>query len=247
MAFPTVGTSNSGNSGANATAHTVTLPTSIASGDLLIVAFCHDDAGATVTASVTTPASGWTTLVNNLVANALGTVGRLSVFARIADGTEGTTITVTTTGSEGSAYTTYRIPASSWYGNLTDGVNVATVSGPAANANPNPPNLDPASWGTEDTMWMVIYSWDGNVSHTTYPTNYASNQLTNRWANTGGQGIASATRENAAASEDPGTATISASEQWAAVTLAVRPAGAATPASFIPPLRSLTREHLIRR
>lgn len=221
MAFPQVQTTNSGNSGANATSHTVTLPTGLTSGDLIIVAFAHDDAGAAVTASVTSPASGWSTLVNNRVANDAGTTARVSVFYRWADGSEGASITVTTTGSEGSAYATYRISGAD------TGTNPeATTNAPSSSNSPDPPNLAP-SWGSDDNLFIVAYGWDGNQSHSSYPANYGSNQLTNRWANNNGAGIAMATRNLAAASDNPGTAGISGSEQWAAITIAVKP-GAAT-------------------
>jgi hypothetical protein len=215
MAFPQVAATNSGNSGANATTHTVNLPSGISAGDLLVIFWSND---GTATASITTPASGWTTLVDALDANASTPTTHLYVWYRVADGGEGSTITVTTTAGEGSAYTAYRITGH----NVPTDPPEYTGANPASSANPNPPS-ETASWGSADNLWIVGYGWDANVAHNAYPANYTSNQLTSRWANTGGSGIASATREVATATEDPGTATLASSEQWAAVTVVIRP------------------------
>ena len=210
----------SGNSGANATAHTVNVPTAVA-GRLQLVGFVND---GDATASVTTPASGWT----QLFTQAVGTAARLTLFGHVADGTEGSTITVTTSASEGSAYVSGQII--DWYGTLATGVNVGTAA-TGTSANPNPPSLDPADWGAEPTLWISLYGWDGNVAHTTYPADFTGHQATNRWANTSGCGIAMAARIQNVASLDPGTATIG-SEDWVANTIAVRAQSLTAAASY---------------
>lgn len=218
MAFPTIATTNSGNSGANATNHTINLPASIAAGDLLLIFFVHDDGSATVTAS---PPADWSTLVNNRVANDAGTQARLSIWYKTASGSEGATATATTTGSEGSAHVTYRITG--WHGTT---IPEASAAAPSSSANPDPPNLDPTNWAAEDTLWIAAYGWDnGNITHSSYPANYTLSQLTNGWTNAGGARIAVSARQLNASAEDPGTGTLSAGEQWAAATVAVRPSG----------------------
>lgn len=217
MAFPTVVTTSTYQSGVDAVTHTITLPTGIVAGNLLLV-FTGND-GAADTASVTTPASGWTSL-GNAVANALGDNGRGTWFYRWADGAEAATIVVTITSTESVAALCYRITGA----DPATNPEMAGVAGPSSTANPDPPNLDPAGWAAEDTLWIASYCWDADISHTSYPANYTANQLTNRVAAATGFGVAAATRELNASAEDPGTGTISASEQWAAFTVAVRPA-----------------------
>lgn len=214
MAFPQVQSSAHGNSAANVTTQNITLPTGISSGDLCVIIFSNDGAQ---TVSVTTPASGWSGPIGQGVGPSNN--NRLSVLWRWCDGTESSTITVTITSTEGCAWTAYRISGAD---STTDPEISATASG--TSTAPNADNLTP-SWGSEDTLWIVLYGWDGNVAHSTYPTNYGSNQLTDRWANVAGCGVASATRELAASSENPGAAAIGASDQWVAYTLAIRPQG----------------------
>ncbi len=220
--FPTVAATNGGNSGANVTSHTVNLPTGISSGDLIIVMFSNDG-----DATVTFP-SGWT---NQLFSTASGTFNRFTVNYRIADGTEGSTITVTTSASEGSAHTTYRITG---YTGTPEASTPATSGG---STTPDPSSLTP-SWGADDTLWLAVQGNNGNVSVTAYPTNY-SNGINNRWASTNGVGVGSAERTLNAASENPGTFTISASNSWVAATIGVR----GTASTDQPPLprRVITR------
>lgn len=215
MPFPSIAATNSGSSGGNATSHTVNLPAGIVAGNLLLVAFTND---GSATVSVTTPATGWSTLYST----PNGSNARSTVFYRFADGSEGSTITVTTSASEGSAHASWRMTGVDKQTN-PEGGTPATGS----SANPNPPSLNPSNWGTEDTLWIAVYGWDGNVAHTSYPANYTLGQTTNRWANANGCGVAIGGRQLNAASEDPGTATIG-SEDWIANTIAVRGQVAAT-------------------
>jgi len=59
MAFPFISTQTGGNSGANATSHTINLPAGIGVGDLLIVVFSTDGDAGTISGWP----SGWTSLV----------------------------------------------------------------------------------------------------------------------------------------------------------------------------------------
>ncbi|MEF3692027.1 MAG: hypothetical protein V3574_03165, partial [Candidatus Moraniibacteriota bacterium] len=207
-AFPSIAATNSGNSGGNVTSHTVNLPSGISSGNLLIVSFSNDGSD-----TVTWP-SGWT----GLFSTANGTANRLSAAYRIADGSEGTTITVTTSGSQGSAHTSYRITGH--YSGAAPAVGTAATG---SSVNPDSPSLTP-SWGAEDTLWLSVYGWDSNASNSSYPTNYSLGQVTNLYNQTvHGAGIASAGYNLNASSQDPGTATLSATETWVANTLAIRP------------------------
>jgi len=206
-AFPAVASSNSGNSGANVTATAITMPSGVASGDLLFVLFSKD--GTAAPTSIT--GTAWNTLSGSSSGGSY-----YIAYWKIADGTDSLTINHA---SEGTAYIVYRITGHD--------PNTAPAEGTIAvgtSANPNPPSLNPSSWDVEDTLWIVGYGWDGNLSNSSYPTDYASNQLTDRYAHSNGSGVAGATRNLAASSDDPGTATLSSNtEEWAAQTYAIRP------------------------
>ncbi len=216
--FPSVAATNGGNSGANTTSHTINLPTGINSGDLLIVIVSID-----VVPTVTWP-SGWTSTV--LFTTAMpNNFATFTAAYRIADGTEGSTITITTSSSEGSAHTSWRI---------TGYQGTPEFCGPttANTSSPNPCALTP-SWGADDVLWLAVCGYNGNHSITAYPANY-SNTINNRWANSNGTGVGSGERLLNAASEDPGAFTLSASNDTAASTIAIRGAAAGTDQ---PPLR----------
>jgi penicillin-binding protein-related factor A (putative recombinase) len=210
--FPAVASSNSGNSGGNTTASAITMPSGVTSGDLLFVIFTKD--GTAAPTSIT--GTGWNTL-----SGASSGETYLIAYWKIADGSD--TLTVNHA-SEGTAYVVYRITGADAATAPAEGT-IATGS----SANPNPPSLNPAGWDVEDTLWIAAYGWDNNRTNSSYPANYTDNQQTSGWSNANGSGIAAATRNNASASEDPGTGTISTTDGWAAQTYAIRPAPPAPP------------------
>lgn len=225
MAFPTqvAGSPVAGNSAAN-----VANPSSLISfpsgnvGDLLILSIVADGSAAYTTSSGT-----WTSLGGS----GGTTVSYFQTWYKVAQETGGNTgndaFACTRAGTEGYSWVVYRFDVSSIHSS-TAPANGTIANSSAGSTAPNPPSLDPAGWATEDTTWLVIYGWDGNVAHSTYPANYTDNQITDRWANTNGVGIAAATRDLAAGSEDPGAAAIASTEQWSANTYAIRPAAAPT-------------------
>lgn len=214
MAFPVVAATNTSTQATNSTSHTVNLPTGISAGHLLLIFFAQDNSGGG-----TASASGWTELFNE-VDNQSNT--RITVFYRFATGSEGSTVTVTTTVTEQSSHASLRITGA----HASEVPANAHLAAPGSSVNPNPPSLNPANWDVEDTLWIATCIWDNSVGVTgsAYPTNYSGSQITVNPTSSTGVGLMLATRDLAAASEDPGTFTISASEQWAAATVAVRPA-----------------------
>jgi len=213
--FPTVAATNGGNSGVDASEHTVNLPTGISAGSLVIVLFANDGS-----ATVTWP-EGWTQLFSTDYTNR----NRLSVAYRVCDGEEQSTITVTTSISEGSAHTTYRIEAYS----STPEVGTAVTG---ASTKPDSPSLSP-TWGAADTLWLAVCGRDTGTyprSIVSYPTDYTGG-IFNIWDNTNGAGVASAQRELNAEAGDPGVFTFTSSDEWVANTIAIQPSGA-------PPTRS---------
>ncbi|HEY7466529.1 MAG TPA: hypothetical protein VIB47_07530 [Dehalococcoidia bacterium] len=210
-----------------AQSYSIAMPATVSAGDLLIMFVTHDQDNTAAFDSV----SGWTELRNALWGNLAQ--GRLGIWYKSASGSEGgTNVTVSFTGSNRPACAfVVRIQAGTW--NTGSAPELAAANDVSANANPDPPNLAP-SWGSDDNLWIVYEVNDQDRSINAYPTNYGSNQSF-AWISgqTDDHTTALATREAAAASENPGTFTISTSDQWGAVTLAVR-GSAAAPQSQAP-------------
>jgi hypothetical protein len=231
MGFPTVSAadSKSGTVTSNSGSWTLTYPTNLESGDL-ILAFMGLDGNA-LGGTGTWPA-GWVGWVSSA-----GNTCHAQFAKKVSDGTETGNFSVTGLNSEQGCWRVIRIPAATWEGTLGTDFQNASISGSvvrvgtqntSGNTNPNPLSLDPNNWATEDTLWIAMASWDGTPTGTGYPTNYTQEDHTTAGGHTatsggaGGAGLAVCYRKLNASSEDPGTFTISASEQWEAMTFAVR-------------------------
>jgi hypothetical protein len=218
MAFPTATVSQGiAQTGSASGDRNVTVPT-CAAGDLLI---------AVVSADGTPNFSGTlTTNMTSLVAKTnSGTALTSQCFYRICDGSETSPWVLNLSASETATVAFILIPASTWHG-TTPPEGVAYVV--ATTATPNPPTVT-ASWGSDDNLFIAVDTYDlGTISVTNYPTNYSDDQTNYRGNNTAGVGIGIATRSLAAASDDPGTFTNSASDQTLATTIVVRPAASGT-------------------
>jgi len=199
--------------GTDTTDHYVNMPATVNGGNLLIVFFTNDGS-----ATVTTPV-GWT----QLASTANGAAVRLSVYYKIAAGTEGgTTVNFVTSAAEQAAAQVYRI--TNWHGTTPPEISTAATG---TSTRPNPASLNPAGWDVADTLWLAVAGQDrGDQSGTTaYPVYYTDGISTQSSdpATTGDCRIHSACRGLAAASENPGAFTIPVSEEWVAFTIAVRP------------------------
>jgi Divergent InlB B-repeat domain len=200
--------------GTDMTNHYVNMPATVDAGDLLIALFTNDGS-----ATVTTPA-GWT----QLASTANGAAIRLSVYYKIAEGTEGgSTVNFVTSAAEQAAAQVYRI--ANWHGTTPPEISTAATG---VSTRPNPASLSPAGWGVADTLWLAVVGQDrGDQSGTTaYPTYYANgiSAQSSEPATTGVCRTHSARRVLAAASEDPGAFTIPVAEEWVAFNIAVGPA-----------------------
>ncbi|HIP73391.1 MAG TPA: hypothetical protein EYH05_18580, partial [Anaerolineae bacterium] len=161
MTFPVVSATNSGVDGANTTLHTINLPANINSGDLLLAFFCVDGP------RTTTWPSGWTKIVDDVAAN---TFSAVAVAYRVADGTEGSTISVTSSASEQSSHVTYRI--TNWHGASPP----EAASAIANTQTPDPPSLT-VSWGADDNLFVAgVGNNDGTSTPTSWPVGYTANQ-----------------------------------------------------------------------
>lgn len=225
MAFPTVQTVGRGGGVTSGGVYTATMPTGIQSGDRLVAMVGFERVATTI--SVTTP-SGWRLIATDLFTSG-GISARLWMADRDADGTEGSTLSITTDADSGASQI-YRITGHD-AATPTEG---ATGAG-GNNSTPNPPAVTP-SWGAADTLWFAVHARRGTTTVSAYPTSY-----TNGINDTSGTGnpaqVASARRELNASSEDPGAFTLSGTARNVPGTVAVRPASA--PPAGHPAMRRL--------
>jgi hypothetical protein len=217
QAFPVVAASSSipqppgpsGGSSPNASSHTLDLPTGITAGDLLIAGMACDGAS-----TIGWPA-GWTAF-----ASSEATDPSTELAYRFADGSEGSSISITTSTTEEPTAFCYRIT-----GAHPSAAPEATIGSVVNTTSPNPPSLSP-SWGSAKTLWIAFVAVDDQGGEVTgFPSNYPDNRLANHsesGANSSCIGVA--TRELEAASDDPNTFTLATTRSSLPITIAVRPA-----------------------
>lgn len=190
--------------GAAGTSHTVNLPTGIQNGELLVIIL------ATVTTSPgTTTATGWT--FNAVAAN--GTASFLQFGFKHATGAEGSSVTVTTTGSMQGAWITMRVG-----GPDQTASPAAGTASTGSSTNPTNPSLTPA-WGAWDTFWIVACSRSSATVATAAPASFTN--LTTIAAGT--NSLATAILTSRTATESPGAWT-AATASWVSDTWGVKPA-----------------------
>ena len=221
MAFPVV-QSNTRTVFATAdTSHLANYPATVDAGDLLLILWIHRNTDG---ATTTTP-TGYSLIGSSASA------GNTSfyVFAKSAAGTEdgGTIDIVTTVAKRGVAHL-YRITG--WFNSGTPANDVEEAFANTSTSNPNPPALNPANWGTEDTEWIAAFGWDEDSNAITVSGySYANGQVSDKTgAGFGHHGLASCYADSAVASEDPSAFTMSNTNNAVAATIAIRPAAAAT-------------------
>jgi hypothetical protein len=211
--FPTVESMTTNTFSSTTTTHNVTMPATVMAGDLLIVFFTNDG-----NATVTTP-SGWTamgTLTRDIYA-------RGSVYAKIANGTEGgTTVNFITSATEQAAAQTYRILGASWYGSITNGIALQSYDPGTTTTTPNPPSLSPP-WGAADSLWIAYAAGSSWTSVNSYPASYTNGTHTISSTGTAGASTSTARRQLNAENENPGAFTMSVSASGVVFTVAVRP------------------------
>ena len=171
MAFPQVeGTATSVEASAT-TSHTVSLPASIVSGEVLVVWFSVEHSSDS---TVAWP-GGWTELDETFNVEFEG-----AVAYRIATGSEGSTITVTTGQSQKSGHIAYRIS-----GNTS---NAPEIDVSNAFANPDPPSNTP-SWGAKDTLWLAAYV-SSQKKYSISPAGYSNTVISPNWGTDGENAVA---------------------------------------------------------
>lgn len=214
MAFPSVGSAVDTDFASSVTSMAVNLPASINSGDL-ILAFVEVRNSGTWTVP-----TDWVEFDAQLGGSS---VGELTVFYKIADGTEGSTATWTASTGTTAAWQTRLV--TSWHGTTPPESN--TSSGDFS-TNPNPPSLTP-SWGSDDTLWIEVAGNTATTNLTTGASTSYSDYSLNTTSSGGSQcNISSAYRQNTTGTEDPDEmANAGSIRYWAAATIAIRPSGGA--------------------
>jgi hypothetical protein len=234
VAFPTIvdADTKTGTVTSNTNVWTITYPTNLVAGDLVVLLVAFDGDPGFSFATYTTSNSLQGEWVTGLAMNG-------GVLCFIANGTESGTFTMTLAAgaSEQGAWRILRI--TNWYGvmapggfNLgngqvdSDGVAISISANGTTNV-PNPPSLDPANWATEDTLWLAAMVADTSRTVSVYPSNFPDRRAALVSGGATGATLGFATLGSASGSIDPGTFTISAADDWAAITVAIRPASAA--------------------
>lgn len=233
MAFPITRSAFAGVQGTNSTSWTLTYPgagdildgggSAIVAGDLIVVNIGADGAASAVSAI-----TGYTSLFR--ASN--GSVCHGETFVKIADGTETGTFTYGPSGTATEQGVWRVMVVKDWWGTIATGVEVS-ASATGATTTPNPAALNPTNWDVEDTFWRAVFAADdGRTGITSYPANYGINQNHDASGGSGGANMGSAGRNNAVASEDPGTFTKSgtgSAAAWVAWVIGIRPAAPPPP------------------
>ncbi|MCC7290086.1 LamG domain-containing protein [bacterium] len=198
--FPKVEATSTGRDSTDATSHTITMPSGINVGELLIIVFSVDG-----NPTVTIGSGNWTKL--GQASN--GTTVTQAIFYKVAEGSD--TATVSTSSTQEASHIVYRISGAG-----------DTISGTSANGsstNSNPPNHNPGT--TNNYLWIATRGGDAQVVASVPPTNFANYKSIGAQNSTGASSNTS-TRVHQASSLDPGTWT-STTEQWVSYTISVPP------------------------
>jgi hypothetical protein len=162
----------SGTVTSNSSSWTLTYPTNIAAGDLLLALVSADGAVGYGTFDGT-----W-----SQVTGGVSSANVLSVRGKVASGTESGTFTITINNgatSEQGAWIIYRIPAGTWYGDISNGCVGQDGAEFQTGLNPDPPSLDPGPWATENTLWLAAAGLDTSRTVTDF-TNWNRQWLLNQ-------------------------------------------------------------------
>ena len=198
--FPTVMGQATSSDNTVGSSMSVGLPTGIVAGELLLVIAAFRSSSSI---------SGWTTAVSSSL---------LNVFWKIATGSEGSSVTLSTSGgTTNGASIAYRIKGGK-------SLEMSSVSS-GTSSSPNPLSLSP-SWGNKKTLWfagMAAGGTSSNISVSGYPTGF-TNPRTAQGVTSfpSARRVAAAEKQEKAASQDPSSFSIS-SISWAACTIGIKP------------------------
>jgi len=209
--FPLVKFSATSAESSNTTSHTLTLPATVAAGDLLLAIFCCDGAPS-ITWDNTTHGT-WTELFES----SQGTECTMNVWYKSAAGTEDAgTLAITTGASEKSQM--YSAAIGNWDGTAAPAYGTAT----GTSANPDGPSLNPSGWDAQtNTLWITTYVEDNNADWSAYPAGWSLYRTKLDASDTAHVGFGLAAAHEATDSKDPGTFTTTLSDGWLNATIAI--------------------------
>lgn len=213
LTFPIVRNEVRTRSGSGSSSIVCLLPIQRQAGDLVVIAV-----GILVNVTISSGVpSGWTTQVNRTGGGSGGE--RLLVFWKVMDGTETDSFTLTMSGTCSWCSLSHAIF------NVDSNVSVlsADAGSGAAGATTDPPNLS-----ADADLWLAVSEHEASAI-TANPTNYTHKQGSLSLGGASGGSIATAFRQLAASSENPGTYGITPNAFSATATLAF---GKANPRFF---------------
>jgi hypothetical protein len=212
-AFPTIAGRQTTTSAAN-TSHTINFDATPTNGDLLLV--CASVGGSFASATYSWP-GGWS-VVSQINSTGAGTTDSWTECAYFVASSTSSSITLGMSPSLALVARAIRFQTGTY-----TGTPFAVLAGSTGvNSAPDPPALTPAG-GAKDFQWITAYGYGAAQTATAYPANYSLGQAT---TSTGSVGGGWAERQLNAATENPGTFTVTAnSGRWSATTLAVSGAG----------------------
>jgi len=208
------------------TRHHAQLPDDIEDGDLIIAHFGTD--GAVTINWDNTTVGTWTTLdeTNN------GTANDMTVRAILADGTESGKWLYISTDSSEMAWCRFYVIKNHGVSTIATDIAVGTAA-TGSSTTPDPPNVS-HSFGTGDeTLYMAFIGVNSNKTISGYPSGYSDNQNSDVGISTSHTTIASCSKAAASSSDNPGTFTLSGTDTWVALTIAIKPGAGGTNRCYI--------------
>lgn len=217
MPFPVVQQVVENSTNTAGTSHTINLPTRVG-GHLLIIILDKGSTSATINAH-----ASLTELLDEASANGL------YIAYRWLDGTEGSSLTLTSSASTRTASMAYRISGAE---NPSVQAPQIGTTGTGTSATPDPPSITPAS--AKDYLFIAFAGMAGEEADddtwgNTPPTNYTPSPPRQKSCGTAGVNlgglILSAERQlNTGSAEDPGTFGVDVSAAWRSQIIMVHPA-----------------------
>lgn len=209
VALPVVASRITSNVGSDQLSHTVSMPSGINSGDLLVSVFT-----ARGNPTITWPA-GWTEFVT---LPSVSLTGKTSIAYRKSDGTEGASITVTIDVAAESSHVTLRIVGA-------DDPAVRPPEGMSSTGNPVVsypcPTITPVG-GTKNYLFLAVGAFNGSINLTSIPAGYSNTSA--QGPNVNGYATVVSERNLSASTETPGPYVRSVGTGWITFTVAVHPA-----------------------
>ena len=204
VSFPVVQSVTTSYSVSADTTHTVSLPATTVSGELLLVLFTTKSTG-------TATPSGWTSLWQ-YTAGGMGSLG----FYKTATGSDGSTVEVIS--GSGGPFSAQVFRISNW-----NGIENSSRKGSSGTSVPSFNALTP-SWGSDKVLWIAsVSASDDGATVSSYPASYTDglSVIAPGGVNASCE-IFTARRELEASSETPGAYTLSESETTQAYVVGIR-------------------------